>query len=124
MDKFAQFFTIHDYLVIVEAQYVDASEQPDFYDVFDNNGTCLNEGNPFYTMPTEGQLEVFLANEGLISHINLKEGESSSLLKSMPVDKVIELTFGSSVKMIAPFEPEAIRLLMKMRAAPDAPSAQ
>ena len=31
-------------------------ESIDYYDVFDSNGNCLNEGNPFYKKPSLSDL--------------------------------------------------------------------
>ena len=30
--------------------------KPDFWDVYDQNGVCLNEGDPFDAMPTWGDV--------------------------------------------------------------------
>ena len=32
----------------------------DFYDVYDEYGTCLNEGSPFFTMPSRAEILDFL----------------------------------------------------------------
>lgn len=31
-----------------------------FYDLFDDHGSCLNEGNVFYEMPTKEEVLTFL----------------------------------------------------------------
>ena len=33
--------------------------QDDFWDLFDVDGFCINEGNPFFTKPTEEQVLEF-----------------------------------------------------------------
>ena len=34
--------------------------QDDFWDLFDQDGFCLNEGNPFFTLPTEKEVIDFV----------------------------------------------------------------
>lgn len=33
-----------------------------FYDLFADDGSCLNEGNVFYEMPTKEEVLIFLSN--------------------------------------------------------------
>ena len=35
-------------------------KEDDFYDIFDQDGECLNEGTPFYFRPTFWQIKEFL----------------------------------------------------------------
>lgn len=107
---------IHGCKVDVVPQFNANEMNPDFYDVFDTNRNCLNEGYPFYTVPTDAQIELLLLQSGLTNKITLREKEHSTLLKRMPCDKVIHTTFGSSVNMIPPFEPEALKILAELRA--------
>ena len=40
------------------------NRRPGFWDVYDENGVCLNEGDPFYAMPTWGDvLEFYIQQE-------------------------------------------------------------
>ena len=32
----------------------------DFYDVYDKDGTCINEGEPFYEFPTYAELREYI----------------------------------------------------------------
>ncbi len=34
-----------------------------FWDLFDEAGSCLNEGNPFWTKPTENEVLTFFKNQ-------------------------------------------------------------
>jgi hypothetical protein len=52
----------------IGAQVVEVSEQQEegtgevFFDLFDNNGDCLNLGDPFWQLPTEEDVRRFLDN--------------------------------------------------------------
>jgi len=37
----------------------------DFYDVDDENGNCINEGNPFYNFPSYNELREFIEENRL-----------------------------------------------------------
>ena len=41
----------------------DSTVHYDFYDIYDENGECLNLGEPFYKLPT--RKEVKMASEGI-----------------------------------------------------------
>lgn len=39
---------------------IDYQEDGEFWDLFDSNGGCLNEGNPFWTEPTDEEVNHFI----------------------------------------------------------------
>ena len=48
--------------VVRQDDGTDASGNPEyFWDLFDSNGTCLNEGNAFYERPSRKEVLDFLS---------------------------------------------------------------
>jgi hypothetical protein len=97
-------------------QYHDNSDvEPDFYDIFDNDGNCLNEGFPLYSSPSVEQVEIILAKSDLISSFSITSDENIEVLRQTPNNTPINLSFGSEVKMLAPFDLTALDIIMESR---------
>lgn len=109
---------VHGCLLSIVAQYDDKYDaiNPEYYDVFDEDGNCLNEGNPFYIMPTEGQLELLAASHGLTKAIKLSDKEDVALLKAN-ISFNTTTFFEPDMKfMKPPFATEALQILASIRA--------
>lgn len=49
--------------VVEETENID-DERINYYDVFDDKGFCINEGDPFYNLPNKKELEEYIKQEG------------------------------------------------------------
>ena len=58
--SWVQDHTIYDETFSVYGIYNDDNNYFDYYDVFDENGNCVNEGSPFYQLPTVEQIKEIL----------------------------------------------------------------
>lgn len=97
-------------------QYHDNSDvEPDFYDIFDKDENCLNEGFPLYKLPTIEQVEIILAQNGIIDEMSITSDENIKVLKQLPNNTPVNLSFGSKVKMLAPFDSTALDIIAKIR---------
>ena len=50
--------TLYDIVGYVNPEKPEAGY--DFFDLFDSDGFCLNEGDPFFTLPNEDEVRAYL----------------------------------------------------------------
>jgi hypothetical protein len=57
---------VYDIYACYDSEFDKYKRRVSFYDVYDKNGVCVNEGNPFYQFPTWE--EVY--NTHYMEHVN------------------------------------------------------